>query len=384
MRIAYCCADPGIPVFGHKGGSRHVQEMLRALRALGHAVTLFATRRGGLPPTALADLPVVTLPAIPREPPTERERAALDANPRIRDSILAHGPFDLVYERYALWSWAGMASARALGVPGVLEVNAPLIEEQARYRVLCDRETALAVTRRTLDEARLLVAVSDGVRDWLAGFAETDGKIAVIPNGVDPERFAAVSAVATRSAESDALTLGFVGSLKPWHGLDRLIDAFAVFRYRHPASRLLIVGDGPERAACEERASALGLDASLIFTGAVPAEQVPGLLAAIDIAVAPYPPSAGFYFSPLKVYEYMAAGRAVVASRIGQIDGLIEDGVTGRLYPPGDQGALIEVLDQLARSPDERARLGAAARAKVSAEHTWRSVAQRILERVPY
>jgi glycosyltransferase involved in cell wall biosynthesis len=147
---------------------------------------------------------------------------------------------------------------------------------------------------------------------------------------------------------------------------------------------LLIVGDGPERAACEERASALGLDASLIFTGAVPAEQMPGLLAAIDIAVAPYPPSAGFYFSPLKVYEYMAAGRAVVAGRIGQIDGLIEDGVTGRLYPPGDPDALVEVLDQLARSPDERARLGAAARAKVSAEHTWRSVAQRILERVPH
>jgi glycosyltransferase involved in cell wall biosynthesis len=386
MRIAYCCADPGIPVFGHKGGSRHVQEILRALRALGHAVMLFATRRGGPPPADLADLPVVALPEIPRGSPAERERAALDANPRIRDTILAHGPFDLIYERYALWNWAGMASARALGVPGVLEVNAPLIEEQARYRVLCDRETALAVTRRTLDEAVLLVAVSEGVRDWLAGFAETDGKIAVIPNGVDPERFAAVSAVATRSAKSDALTLGFVGSLKPWHGLDRLIDAFAVFRHRHPASRLLIVGDGPERAACEERAAALklnrGSDASLIFTGAVPAEQVPGLLTAIDIAVAPYPPSADFYFSPLKVYEYMAAGRAMVASRIGQIDGLIEDGVTGRLYPPGDPDALVEVLDQLARSPDERARLGAAARAKVSAEHSWRSVAQRILARV--
>ncbi|MCK7583053.1 MAG: glycosyltransferase family 4 protein [Chromatiales bacterium] len=382
MRIAYCCADPGIPVFGHKGGSRHVQEILRALRALGHAVTLFAARRGGPPPTDLADLPVVALPEIPRGSPAERERAALDANPRIRDTILAHGPFDLVYERYALWSWAGMASARALGVPGVLEVNAPLIEEQARYRVLCDRETALAVTRRTLGEASLLVAVSEGVRDWLAGFAETDGKIAVIPNGVDPERFAAVSAVATRSAESDVPTLGFVGSLKPWHGLDRLIDAFAVFRHRHPASRLLIVGDGPERTACEERAAAMGLNASLIFTGAVPAEKVPEWLAAIDIAVAPYPPSVGFYFSPLKVYEYMAAGRAVVAGRIGQIDGLIEDGVTGRLYPPGDPGALVEVLDQLARSPEQRARLGAAACAKVSAEHTWRSVAQRILARV--
>jgi glycosyltransferase involved in cell wall biosynthesis len=143
---------------------------------------------------------------------------------------------------------------------------------------------------------------------------------------------------------------------------------------------LLIVGDGPERARLEADLAARDLRESAQLTGAVAPEAVPGLLASMDVAVAPYPPLASFYFSPLKVYEYMAAGLPVVASHIGQLAALLRDGVDGLFCPPGDAAALAAALERLKREPALRVRLGQAARAKVLREHTWEAVAQRILD----
>jgi glycosyltransferase involved in cell wall biosynthesis len=115
------------------------------------------------------------------------------------------------------------------------------------------------------------------------------------------------------------------------------------------------------------------------FTGAVAPEAVPGLLASMDVAVAPYPRLAHFYFSPLKVYEYMAAGLPVVASRIGQLAQVLRHEVDGLFCPPGDAHALAAALERLRAEPALRRRLGLAARAKVLREHTWEAVARRIL-----
>src|SRR5690606_13714515 len=126
-----------------------------------------------------------------------------------------------------------------------------------------------------------------------------------------------------------AVTVGFVGTLKPWHGVSLLLEAFARLAADFAGVRLLIVGDGPERAALDQQAAALGIASLTEFTGAVDPELIPALLAEMDVAVAPYPRLDDFYFSPLKVLEYMAAGRAVVASRIGMIPEWIEHAGTG-------------------------------------------------------
>src|SRR5262249_46748399 len=157
-------------------------------------------------------------------------------------------------------------------------------------------------------------------------------------------------------------TVGFVGSLKPWHGLQTLVKAFDRLHAIDPAVRLLVVGDGPERSRLEEDLTARSLLDAVHFTGSVAPAEVPGLLASMDAAVAPYPNLRHFYFSPLKVYEYMAAGCAVVASRIGQLDGLIEHEVSGLLCAPDDPLDLAGALLRLRSEPALRDRLGEAAR----------------------
>ena len=376
MRVAYVCADAGIPVFGSKGCSIHVQEFVRALMQAGAEVRLYASRIGGTPPRDLHRAGVCELLIDLGGDVAQRERAALAANADVLRALERDGPFDLVYERYALFSFSGMEYARAIGVPGVLEVNAPLIEEQAEYRQLIDRKGAESAARRAFKAASVLIAVSQEVALYLDQFVEASGRVEVVANGVDADEFKPRPG----NVRAEGFTVGFVGSLKPWHGLPDLIEAFSRLKQLAADPRLLIVGDGPERNRLEEDLAARGLVEAVQLTGAVAHSEVPALLASMDAAVAPYPKLDNFYFSPLKVFEYMSAGLPIVASRTGQVAQLIEDGVTGLLYQPGDVGAMSEALMRLRSDPQLRVDLGRAARATILRGHTWKTIVERILE----
>lgn len=373
MKLAYVCADPGVPVYGAKGASVHVQEVVRALVRRGAQVTLLTPRAGGAAPPDLAGVRVVSLPAPPKGDLARRELAALANNAALAEELAREGPFDAVYERLSLWSYAGMETARRWGVPGLLEVNAPLVDEQRAHRGLVHEAAARAVAARAVEAATALLPVSEGVGAYLAGFPGAAAKTFVTPNGVNPERFL------PHRPDPAAFTVGFVGTLKPWHGVEALLSAFARLRARVPAARLLVVGEGPERERLTAAAARLGLGGAAEFTGALPPERVPEQLAQMDVAVAPYPELPDFYFSPLKVYEYMAAGVPVLASRVGQLADLLGDGRGGLLCPPGDADALAAALLELAENAPLRARLGAAGRQKVLRAHTWERVAERIV-----
>src|SRR6266571_1364574 len=349
MRIAYITADPGVPVFGRKGCSIHVQEVLGAMARRGAQIDLFASNCEGAVLEGGASFRLRPLPSPPKGELTLREQKCLMANASLRAALECAGPFSLVYERYSLWSFAGMEYARQRNTPGLLEVNAPLIEEQAEHRGLVDREGAERVRDRVFAAATALLAVSDEVADHLESFPATHGRVHVVPNGVNPERFPPA------------------------------LEAFARLHAQSRHNRLLLVGDGVERERLAAEVSSRGLATAVQFTGAVAPCEVAGLLASMDVAVAPYPRLASFYFSPLKVYEYMAAGLPVVASRAGQLEKLIEGGVTGLLVPPGDVGALAAALQRVRREPELGRRLGQAARAKVFRDHTWDEAVHRIL-----
>jgi glycosyltransferase involved in cell wall biosynthesis len=299
MRIAYVCADAGVPVFGCKGSSVHVQEMLGAFRGASARVELFAMRFDGDAPPELSDMPVHRLPQPPKGV-DERERACLAANEDLRRALEAAGPFDLVYERYSLWSHAAMEFANEAGVPFLLEVNAPLVTEQSDHRALIRRAEAEHIAQRLFQQATGVVTVSEEVAVYVRGQGAPVERVHVIPNGVNARRFARDPLAG--DLDGRPFTIGFVGTLKPWHGLATLMEAFDQLHRIEPDARLLIVGDGPERATLESDVLARGLLWSVKFAGAVAPTLVPELISQFDVAVAPYTQTEGFYFSPLKVY----------------------------------------------------------------------------------
>jgi glycosyltransferase involved in cell wall biosynthesis len=243
LRVGYICADPGIPVFGQKGCSIHVQEVIRSFLEKNVEVSLFTTRLGEEIPPDFQQVKVYPLPTIPKVERAVRERVARSINPDLELELSLAQPFDFIYERYSLWSYSGMEYARQKGIPGILEVNAPLILEQEKHRGLVDKAAAEAIAQRVFEAASTIIAVSREVKEYVSQYVRDREKIKVIPNGVNPQRFK----LNLSGKDSRQFTVGFVGSLKPWHGLPILIEAFAGFYRQHPQARLLIVGDGTER-----------------------------------------------------------------------------------------------------------------------------------------
>lgn len=266
-------------------------------------------------------------------------------------------------------------------MPSVLEVNAPIVDEQARYRTLTHRTEADRIERKAMNLADVVIAVLSGVADAIAPMMDHPGRIRVVHNGVDTG--AITPDAVPHLTNSARVTIGFVGTLKPWHGLEVLIDAMATLAAARPHVRLLVVGDGPKRARLEGRVRSLGFGASTRFTGPVDSSEIPGWLTSMDIAVAPYPQIAGFYFSPLKLFEYMAAGRACVTTRVGDLPDLIDHERTGLVCPPSDPTALAQTIERLVDDAALRIELGRRARQKAVCAHDWSAVLDRILQGGP-
>lgn len=370
MRVTLLCADRGVPFGGtRKGASVHLQSLAAALLRQGHAVTVLAASPGDADALGAWQARGVT---------THVLADGADAIARqLRDA-----GSEQVIERLALASPQGAIAARSAGVPHVYEVNAPLDEEAARHRGLADAEGARACLAPGFAATTGAVAVSDEVADWVHRVSPVPIAVSVQPNGAGPAFFAPPDAAAVRRAESrlpqepGAFRVGFVGAFRPWHDLPTLITAVAhVARERR--TRLVVVGDGPARDEIAALAARAG--APLTLVGAVPHEDVPAHLALMDVVAVPYA-SADVYFSPLKLFEAMAAGCAIVASATRPVARVVTHGREAWLVPPGDAAALGGALLELARDAELRRRLGAEARRTAEAHHTWDAVARRVLE----
>ena len=384
MRIVYVCADRGIPVYSDKGASIHIQEMIQAYIALGHEVKVVCARVGnGYGKSDSLDVvPVVSTGETPigRE---QKELAAMKLGDAMTDYLVKlhqYWPFDLIYERYSLWSAAGCRTGTLLKLPTIVEVNAPLVEEQSIYRELALHAEARDIEAEVYRSATALASVSKQMSDYLIKHGASSDRVHTIGNAVNTDMFTpTVRAASIDGIDEEHFVVGFSGSLKMWHGIDILLLSFQQFHRQVPTSRLLIVGDGPKRGWAEGFVAGAGLADAVIFTGWVSHDLLPSYLARMDIATAPYPPSPSHYFSPLKLYEYLAMGRPVVATDIGQTAELLSGNKKALLVEPGNVEAFTEALLKLKNDPVLADRLSVEA-AEEGKRHDWRDNARRIVE----
>ena len=293
--------------------------------------------------------------------------------------------FDFIYERYSLWSDVGARLAEATGLPFVLEVNAPLIEEASRYRSLGDIALAAEIERRQLAAASVVAVVSEPLRDYVIGRGAEPERVHVLPNGVDPQHFhPAVRGGSVRGAYGldGRVVVGFVGRPRPWHDLETLLAAAAQLHLDDPRIHLLLVGEMADDLPA--RLMHHGLSDATTLTGPVPHDDVPRHIAAMDVAVSTHLPAdpSEFYFSPLKLFEYLACGVPVVAADIGQPSQILRAGETGYLYPPGDATALAGCIRRLLSDPAHAREIAWQGAMAVLAEFTWERNVQRVCELV--
>jgi glycosyltransferase involved in cell wall biosynthesis len=360
MNVLYVCADRGIPVLGNKGASVHVRSLTAAMHRLGHRVTLVARRWDDGNPA-------------PRLHRLERlQKHTHDAIAQLEDLIRTEQP-DVVIERYSLQSAATRIATRRCGIPLTLEVNAPLAEEATRYRGL-DDPTADERERQTFRAADRIQVVSGALLRYVRSVAPAV-PATWIPNGADVRRFRAAPSAALAKLAGRTV-VGFVGSMKPWHGAEQLLDAFARVHRAHPEAVLVLVGTGPQEPQVIQRASQAELRGSVVCTGQIPHADVPSLIARFDVAAAPYLPVERFYFHPLKVVEYLAAGKAVIYADQGDLRELV--GSSGLGYEPGSIDQLADRIAQVLGDAALRRELAAHA-APRGAAHDWSVIAERIL-----
>ena len=297
-----------------------------------------------------------------------------------------------VYQRYGLFALAGLELACRLGVPLVLEYNGSEVWISRHWagKPLRHERLALEIETTLVRAARLVVVVSQPIRDQLVARGVAPDRVLVNPNGVDPDRYAPDvdgGEVRRRLGLEGRRVLGFIGSFGRWHGAEVLADAFGRLLAARPewreSVRLLMIGDGLTRSEVEARLERHGVRAQAVLTGVVAQQDGPAHLAACDVLVSPHvrnPDGTPFFGSPTKLFEYMAMGRGIVASRLDQIGEVLRHEESALLVEPGDVEALVAGLARLVSDPELARRLGVAARRDALAHHTWSEHTRRIVD----
>jgi glycosyltransferase involved in cell wall biosynthesis len=340
LRIAQVCADRGVAPGGTKGASQHLRGIAAGLGNAGQHVETFAHRQAEGP------FPV-------------RLRAL--------DDLESSAGFDVVYERYSLGHRGGLRAARRLGVPFVLEVNAPLVDEAMQHRPETVTSEHREVELELLRSADLVITVASELSRWVSD--RRTGPVLTQPNGFETTWFS-WSDEPSPLGDSAPFPLVFLGHPKPWHGADRIVPLLQELARSGHRPRTLVVGGGPGSARLLAAADHEGLGDQIVVTGALPPDEASRRLSEAAIGLAPYPTQSPFYFCPLKIVDYLAAGLAVVSTDQGDIAELVGDaGIV--LDDPDDDRAFADAVRVLVDNDERRAVMGRLGRSRALGTMTW-------------
>ncbi len=298
--------------------------------------------------------------------------------------------FNVIHERFNLLALGGAWASRKLGIPFVLEVNADLLE-QRKFKGIQEkglrRLFAIWATRVCFNTAAKIICISAGLKDHLSrNWNIEESKLTVLPIAADVETFRP-----KHNSEHVRQGLGlttepvvmWVGGFYPWHDLDLLLDSFAQVLQKQPNARLILVGDGQTQPSIARKIIENGLQHAVIMTGPIAHSNVPEMLSIADVAVVPSAPVTaghGGTGTPLKLFEYMAAAKAIVATAVNQATEVIRDGHNGLLVEAGDINGFTEAVLTLLNDPAERARLGHNAREQAVKHYSWEQYTKRLEE----
>jgi glycosyltransferase involved in cell wall biosynthesis len=371
-------------LYHHRTGSKdgqavHIEELTAALRKLGHELIIVGPamtarqdfgRQSGLVATLKRHLPGALYELLELS-------YALIAYIRLERAYRRTRP-DVLYERSSLFMPAGVWLKRRYRLPMLLEVNAPLFAERREVGGLALERLARWSEALTWRAADYVLPVTRVLAEHIKQAGVPDARIVVISNAIDPARFLRDvdrEAAQRRLGLTGRLVLGFTGFMREWHRLDQVVELLAELDPGLGA-HLLLVGDGPVRAALEAQARDLGVGQRVTFTGVIERDAMADVVAAFDIALQP---AVRPYASPLKLFEYMALGCAVVAPRTPNIEEVLADGDSAVLFDPIRAGALKGAVERVCRDAALRARIGAAAREAITDRgFTWEQNARRV------
>jgi glycosyltransferase involved in cell wall biosynthesis len=362
------------------GQAVHLEQLIRALRRTGHAVHLvgpkdFEHSQFGSEPTLLGKAKRLAPAAL-------YELAELCYNipafARLFAATVRTRP-RVIYERYNLYSLAGVWVSKVLSVPLLLEINAPLARERARFGGLAFPRLAQMLERWTWRSASFVLPVTRVLAEDVRASVPPQ-RIRVIPNAIDHAEFASAPDPDTAKATLDLsgkLVLGFVGFAREWHGLEILVELLT--RDDTPDNlHVMIVGEGPAIGPLKGLSQRSGVSHRVTFAGLVAHERIMDYVAAFDIAVLP---SCVSYCSPLKLFEYMALGKAIVAPDQPNIREVLVHKESALLFKPDEPASLGDSVVRLANDPNLRPRLGEAARALIGlAGYSWEQNAERVAD----
>lgn len=288
--------------------------------------------------------------------------------------------FNFIFERYSFLCLAGFLASKKYSLPFLLEVNytsrTPIFRTRSRFIKFLERH----VEYMLFDRADGIVVVSKYLQEHLLGMGIDGNKIIVLPNATDPLQFdPKLDARELRSnlGLARCKVVGFTGYFYPWHGIELLLDSYHHVKNQFENVVFLLVGDGPTYEETKNKVSANGLAHSIRLVGKVSHNEVPRHIALFDVAVMPH---SNVYGSPMKIPEYMAMCKAVVAPRLGPIEDIIEDGNNGVLFESNDIYQLATKIVGLLKDDQYRSRIGKAARTSVMQKFNWNRNAERILE----